>query len=662
MTDVTVSIGGEEVNVSVEGGSLNPSLQAIQDAEQQAEAAAVAAQTAAAQAIAAAAASGSASAQAAALSAADAAEDANQADLSAQAAALSEADAEAAAADAADAASQAQAAEDAAAAYASAVPPNITYDTDAAGRTGVGVDGGVYWLRTTDGLRLKTRVNSTTSADVLSGGQPIILITVNGLYTKMLFVKCTVTALGAGNSYTITPVDANVRYSGTGTQYVWVWQAPAANSVPSGSVDVTIKDGAGTTFATINLRKRGNATLDGSEFQAGDLIMARRQTAAETPGQQLLWMAAPDTGITVIPPTYRANDILGFNPSKDRPLFYFKNGPNQHYITMRLAEGAYGSGLPRRHSDMVRAVEHDMASFQGDTGNVGSLNSLFSRVGGLANHDLNMLFERLIGGATVDTGRPPTIIEVPFQGGKFGDPTNLYVVVGPGHGGMVNPTTTYAATLNDFTTGGLDVVTMIDPNAPYGTSFFGNKIVKTLATKLENLAGDIFCYATWTVTYDPNNTTDGQIRVQSKYDFTHPSITVTPGFMRTSAFLFAQTDADRCRPIVNGVPGPITTIDFRNDVDTVLASFPEKVIFWHSSQPTKQWVVKANFPYGFSHKENGVNIAQGPGASYVDNFDWGTKMYANPVGDQSAVTPRNMTGIIMEYDSYFLLKVDSPQV
>lgn len=464
------------------------------------------------------------------------------------------------------------------------------------------------------------------------------------------FIKCVAGAVTSGNSYPITPVDTNIRYSGTGENYVWVWEAPAVNDQGSGSVDVTIKNGAGTTFATISIRKLGNTALTGSEFSTGDLIMARRQTSSEDVGQRLLWMAPPNTAVKQMSPGVTAIDEMGKVPSTSRPLYYVKPGQNTHYVQMTLDADRYSGAAEFDPANIIRVCEMDMANFQADTGNCLSLNSVFTRINGVTAQDLNMLFTRLVGGVTVDTGRVPTTIgEPPVIGGKFGDAANLYTIAGPGHGFLVEPATTLTGTLNDATTSDVDTETSISVTADTWTEFYGDKLVKTLVAKCENAAHDIYCVATWVVTYDPS--AEQQIRIQSTWDFTDAEVTVTPGFMRGFSMLWASTYANRCQPIVNGVAQPIETINLRDD-SNITIGYPEAVYLWRDGDDERQVKVTNNFGYGYTHKENGVLVAVdvGQSESYIDNFEWGVKLYAGLFGDQSATTPRDMTGIVVTMD------------
>lgn len=576
-------------------------------------------------------------------------------------AAAADADAASAAADATDAeaaAAQALQARNEAAAFAAAIPPGTTYADDAAGRAAV-ADGAMYWLRTSDGLRLKTRVSSGVSADVLVGSNPVIIMSLNGMYSRVPYVRMT-TTMGVVNDYTIQAKDPNIRFTGDGSQYVFAWEAPAANTLGSGSISLTVKDGAGTTFVTRPLRKRGNIPLDGTEFAQGDLIEARILTAAESVFQQMLWLSPPSSAVKIATTVAKGIDDWGKNPSKDRPVHYYKAGTEEHYINMRLTEPFYATGQSRRHSDMLRIVEKDMARFQSDTGTCLSLNSMFSRVQGRSCHDLNMLFDSLSGGATVDTGRVPTTLETPVNGGKFGDGVGLYTTAGCGHGSVVGPVTTMATVLNDATTGNVDSAGTINPSGDIGTVFYGDKIVKTLTMLAENAAHDIYAKLTYVTTYDPT-ATDGQVRIQTTWDFTDAAVTVTPGYIRGFAMLFAGTDLNRCAPVVNGVRQPTVIIDKRDGSDSSIG-FPEQVIFWHSDFPEKQIVVTNHAGYGYTHRENGVLVPNTIYPAYVDNFDWGVKLYAGQMGDQTGVTPRNMTGIVITADTSYKWQIADPIV
>lgn len=537
-------------------------------------------------------------------------------------------------------------------AIVAAVPTSASYASDSAGRTGAGTDGAQYWLRTSDGLKMRTRLTSSTSEDFLVSGQPVILLSVNGLYIRDQFIRFEVTALGANNDYTVRPFDRSVRLggvSGTGTLPYWLWECPKTNNIGSGGVTVTVLNGDGTTFIASAFRKDLNNTpLDPGDHQLGNLLVCRRLTAAEDSGQRILWAQAPDLATKALAPLALSIDDMGVVPSAARPLHYYKAGANQHVIQMLFDEDQYVSD--QDPADIIRVVEMDMATFQSDAGNCLSLNSVFTRVAGLSVQDLNMMFFDLVGGATVDTGRVPTSIgESPVIGGNYASGAGSAVISGAGHGYLVDPATSLALTLNDVTTGGVDVVSSISVTAVVGSRRYGDKLVKTLTAKCETAAHGIYCFATWEITYDPMATQ--QIVMRTTYDFTHASLTVTPGFVRAFAMLWAFSGLNRCQAIVNGVPQPIKTIDLRDNSD-VLLGHPEAVYFWRDGRDGRQTLVTNNFGYGYTHKENGTLVAVTPGQSqaYVDNFDWGVKLYAGQFGDHTGTTIRNMTGIVVTFE------------
>jgi len=351
-----------------------------------------------------------------------------------------------------------------AATYAGAIDDSTFYPDEATGRAAV-ADGEYFKVITTtsNGVLIYRRTNA--GASVLQQTMPSI----GYIGLRPNFIFCLVTAYNpATNAITITPIDTAVRYTGTYQQYVWVFEYPGVNSAGAGSVDVTVKDGSGATIITWSLRKRGNVPLTGSEFAAGDLISCRRQTATEDPaGQRLLWMNPPNTAVKQITDFVPAMMEFAKVPGPDRPLYYCHYDTVHHAVVMRLDESKYlgATGGRRRHSDVTAFVEHDMATFQADTGNALSLNSVFSRRNGRALHDFNMIFNRLSRGANVDIGRPPTTLEPPVIGGKFGDAVSAatYPISGIGHGYMADPTTAMTGTLNDNTTGTIASVTKANP-------------------------------------------------------------------------------------------------------------------------------------------------------------------------------------------------------
>lgn len=303
--------------------------------------------------------------------------------------------------------------------------------------------------------------------------------------------------------------------------------------------------------------------------------------------------------------------------------------------------------MARMQSDQAVIVEQDLASFMDRPADESAwhFNSVFANGGAASFHFLNMLYKRLIEGLEVDTGRSPTAIEPPIEGGEFGNAVNLYKVAGMTHGNVIDASTAYVGTVNDATTAGDETVNL-DPFGVLQAEFQGHKLVKTLDMLCVNAAADVWARQTHTVTYQPRE--DDTIIFESVFDFDDAEVTVTPGFIRGFSMIFAGTGVDRCRAVVNGVPQDIEVIDLRDDSPTLLG-FPEKVIFWHSEYPTWKIIVENLAGYGFTHWEDDgggyVLVANGDSQSYVSNFENYVKLYGGLYGDHGgSPVPVDMSG------------------
>lgn len=558
------------------------------------------------------------------------------------------------------AAAQAEASATEAETAAAASNTDGIYPNEPTGRAAVG-DGEYFWVPSTNGQTLYRRVDAGSSTQ----GPTIPSLGITG---PRQYIKCTASTSGhSNNDYSITPVDATAVYTGDGTQYIWVWEAPIPNVAGSGSVSVTIKNGAGVTFLTLPLVKDfAGTTLDPSENSQGDLITARRVTAAENVAQSLLWLRPPDTTRQMAPWVMASGD-LGKRGSSVRPLIYRKSGPNEHQISFRLDESKYGVGQSRRQSDEVRFVFQDLASFMSllASDKVVSLNSAFSHIRGRSCHDLNMMFTNLDGGLVVDTGRSPTAIEPPMEGGKFGDDESLYKVSGVTHGWVSSAETTMTGTYADATTSGVDTNVDISPNAAVGYEFYGDKLVIELSMPCVNAAGDCWALQTHTVTIDP--IADYQVKILSVYDFDDAVVDVTPGFIRGFGLIWAGTDIDRFRPITNGVPGSIVTIDTRDSASSATFGHPESVVQWHSDFDVKQ-ITATNFAgVGKTHwLDSGAGYvaidADTDYPSYYDSFEDYVKLRGALFGDHSgSPTGVDMSGKKIKTHFGFKYEVTTPQ-
>lgn len=376
--------------------------------------------------------------------------------LAAQAAAdLAEAEAEQTAADRA----ATELLVDDAEAYVAAIPPDVTYATDAAGRTGVAVDGALYWLRTTDGLQLRSRTNSSTSADVVDGSSnPIIIFSLNGIYTRIQYIPCVASAVTSGNNYSITPEDSRVRYSGVGTQYRWTYEAPAANTVGSGSVDVTVKNGAGTTFFTAGIRKAGSTVLDGTEFETGNGIELRRMKASENVGQPLLWISPPNPAIKQLSGAAQTANLQA--PSRDKPVMIQKHA--QRVLGIRALNIAFDDPDLALECDESEVIYYEMSRAMSlsaaKTVVSWAVNSQRAVINGQQINYCNFLSNEA--SASVFDREGHSAVEPVFRVGLMASATSTYNPIGNGHGGMVNTAGDCTLTLYDnvsFNTGTVEI-------------------------------------------------------------------------------------------------------------------------------------------------------------------------------------------------------------
>lgn len=467
-------------------------------------------------------------------------------------------------------------------------------------------------------------------------------------------VMCNQTA-GTGNAITATIAHAGTKFRTDLNDTLFGVRVTATAGPGAKSIAILKPDGSTLIAATTVFQKDGVTAPPTLAWETNDTIWIRRLASGF-----FALADGPSSEVRTVSTTYPALGDLGQRGSTIRPLMYAKAGDEKHFIDLRLHEDKYLNGQSRRQSDMLRIVLDDMANFQSIDGNLLSINSLMTRARGRSLHDLNMQFTELIGGIVTNTGRSPTTIEPPIHGGKFGDAANLYVIAGAGHGSVDEPVSVVTGTYADASTGEVDTDVVIDPDAVIGYRFSGDKLVVETEMLCVNAADDIWCVQSHTMTLDPIAT--DQLRVQSEYDFDHADVTVTPGFIRGFGMLWAMTDVDRCQPIVNGVAQAIEIIDLRDDSENTIG-FPEQVVFWHSDFPEKQIIVTNNFGYGFTHKENGVSIANDVHQAYIANGPDYVKLYSNLFGDHAAATTRrDMTGIVVTQDFGVRVVLADPRV
>lgn len=243
--------------------------------------------------------------------------------------------------------------------------------------------------------------------------------------------------------------------------------------------------------------------------------------------------------------------------------------------------------------------------------------------------------------------------------------TNVTTTVQP------NDTLTFAAVdataYGAFTghTGGID---KLGPDLAFldiGAEWYGDSLNTIAVGYMQSTANENICRYTYSTTYE--SVQDHHIRLVTQYDFTDAGIVVTPGMVRTFATLAAFTDMNRCRGLYNGVWGPVLVIDKRDDSTTNLG-LPDAVEFWHTDFPEKKCLVRNNSGIGKAYLQSNTGLAgpfvavdrQAAYPSYISNFDWGVKLYADTVLDGTGATKTNMTGKVLIFDTSYIWYLSAP--
>lgn len=321
---------------------------------------------------------------------------------------------------------------------------NITnyYPDTTAGLAGT-ASGAYFGVPGTDGVAIY-RDNSGVAA-----AGPVIP-SIDYIGKRPQFIKCVASAVTSGNSFSITPVDPNIRYAGTAESEVWAYEAPAANIVGSGGIDITIKNGAGTDFATITLRKKGFDVLDGTEFEAGDLVFIRRAKAAENAGQPLLWMNPPNPALKTA-----ARDLQTLalqQPSTNFAVSIQRVDDTNYVVRHHSLRGSANYAV--MESDHVISVFKDLAvgMSQGSTkiGSALALNSEWLIQNGREVRYCQFLSNELSGGNW--SREQPSTTEPVDRFGVYGTAVANYEIVGLNHpGGIENTLADRTMTMDGIT-------------------------------------------------------------------------------------------------------------------------------------------------------------------------------------------------------------------
>jgi hypothetical protein len=327
---------------------------------------------------------------------------------------------------------------------------------------------------------------ATTKAAEAAASATAAATSADTTYVELEYVQAA--SWETANKYFLRPV-RNVSLTGTLAQYRFRWVAPFDNVGGSYNVhivkygvtpasDGTITAGQSVTGNSgvttgdgglINIFSANGTSqiVVGEVTQYGVLSAVRNpDPVGANPGIASRWhLIEPADKITPnIARWVWSTSDWGFTPSVDRPIMYTKMSADAHFFDM-IPDNTlgYSGSVAKRHSDTFRLVQSNAASYNSISGFTMAINSFFSKYQGRSCEDMNMQIGGISRGFTADTGRGPTTLEPPIEGGKFGDAGSLYVLSGYHHGSYGSPTAVLKSYLNEPSTSTITGATKANP-------------------------------------------------------------------------------------------------------------------------------------------------------------------------------------------------------
>ena len=335
--------------------------------------------------------------------------------------------------------------------------------------------------------------------------------------------------------------------------------------------------------------------------------------------------------------------LSGMHPTANRPVVFCKITEAMAFIDVYPNDAMYRGGLKRRMGDKVRYWMIDAGPWMGITRNW-CVAGKSASYGGREQPILTSLYNEKVGSSTSDTGQQPTANRPPVTLGVFGSTVNgtNYKAVGDWHGfkSFINQGMT--GTLNDVSTGFVDVTTSLLDRA-VGVPWQGTSIL--IDSTFNALTAGGFIAARVNEADIFGSTSEYCWYSNGVWDFGHADVNCTPGVSTMNVAVGATSEMDTVVGIVNGVAGTVRSV-LKRDSATVNLGNAEKVVMWDSGNPNVKDETLIGLGYNAAYRLNSVETPLDSGVPHQDRTDPGPKWGAQSEGSGGDAT--NYTGKLLE--------------
>lgn len=392
--------------------------------------------------------------------------------------------------------------------------------------------------------------------------------------------------------------------------------------------------GVSVTRRRIDMNTRGLRGLS-----AADIARATGQVPADTTDEDFYDALAASLAETNTAILYRGamqlSMLSGMHPTANRPVVFCKITETMAFIDVYPNDAMYRGGLKRRMGDKVRYWMIDAGPWMGITRNwcVAGKSASF---GGREQPILTSLYNEKVGSSTSDTGQQPTANRPPVTLGVFGSTVNStnYKAVGDWHGFKAYINQVIFGTLNDVSTGFVDVTTNL-LDLPIGVPWQGNSIL--IDSSFNALTAGGFIAARVNEADIFGSDANYCWYASAVWNFGHGDVNCTPGVSTMNVAVGATSEMDTVVGIVNGVAGTVRNV-LNRDSSTVNLGNAEKVVMWDSGNPNVKDETLIGVDYNQAYRINDDYLPLDSGVPLQDRTDPGPKWGAQSEGSGADAT------------------------
>lgn len=336
--------------------------------------------------------------------------------------------------------------------------------------------------------------------------------------------------------------------------------------------------------------------------------------------------------------------LSGMHPTANRPVVWMRLTDTLAFIDVYPHASMYRGGLKRRMGDKVRYWLIDAGPWMSIARNwcVAGKTASF---GGREQPILTSIYNEKVGASTSDTGQQPTANRPPVTLGKFGDTVNAtnYKAVGDWHGFKAYINQVIFGTLNDVSTGFVDVTTTL-LDLPIGVPWQGTSILIDSSFNALTASGHIAARVQEADLF--GSTSEYCWYSNGNWNFGHADINCTPGVSTMNVAVGATSEMDQAVAIINGVQGPLRSVLTRNNATVIAMGQAEKIIFFDSGNPNVKDETIIGLGYNQAYRLDGVWIPLDSGVPLQDRTDPGPKWGAQSEGGSGDAV--NYAGKVLE--------------